>query len=189
MFKVKTVYDENDLMMLFRVNRWPKDGGRKHPILKKIGFVIGIILTVSALLYIVLGFVVEIKLLLSGADAALGSHSQSFVFPFALGVFLVIRNGDWIWKKVSWKGYQEKGTELNFCFSETNFTVLTPTSSSEMLYSGFARLYEDASCYVLMLPTNAGYVLRKSAFIEGDPEQFRDFIQQKTGKAVTYIKS
>lgn len=188
MFKVKTVYDENDLMMLFRVNRWPKDGGRKHPILKKIGFTAGIILVALMLLSGIMNFIAEIKLSLSGVHAARDSYYLGFVFWLAIGLFLVINNGDWIWKKASWKSYQEKGTELNFCFSETGFTVLLPTSSSEILYSGLARLYEDASCYVLMLPTNADYVLRKSAFIEGDPEQFRDFIQQKTGKPVTVIK-
>lgn len=187
MFRVKLVYDQEDMLALFRA-AWPRRGGRWHPILRKARLAVGVLLIAMA---VVTGFracVYELSASFSdegyGLDAFVGA---GIILTAAFGLALAAPASGWFWKRAVWKNYKEKGTELEFCFSEDGFTVTVPTCSSEFSYAGVAAIYEDAGHYVLTLPSGAGYVLRKSAFIQGDPAQFGPWLAQKTNKQLIQI--
>ena len=170
MFRARLVYDKDDLMALSRATRWPRGGERRHSILRKIGLGVGVLLTAMA------------------AAAGLRACAYEISSAFSGGGYRADTLASvWIWKKAAWKSYKEKGSELDFRFSEDGFTVTVPTCSSEFSYQGIAKLYEDADYFVLILPAGTGYVLRKSSFIEGDPAAFGPWLAEKTGKNIIQI--
>lgn len=188
MFRVKIIYDEDDLMVLFRAARWPHDGGRRHPVLRKLGLAAGILLTAMAIAAGVKACTYEISSVFSGSGYAPNAFDGlGIIFTAAIGLFLAVPNSDWFWKRAVWKNYKEKGTELNFCFCEDGFTVSVPTCSSDFSYTGIETIYESTGHFVLILPAGTGYVLRKSSFIEGDPTGFGLWLAQKTEKQLIQI--
>lgn len=188
MFRARLVYDKDDLMALSRATRWPRGGGRRHSILRKIGLGVGVLLTAMAAAAGLRACAYEISSAFSGGGYRADTlASVGIVFYAAIGLSLVLQNSEWIWKKAAWKSYKEKGSELDFRFSEDGFTVTVPTCSSEFSYQGIAKLYEDADYFVLILPAGTGYVLRKSSFIEGDPAAFGPWLAEKTGKNIIQI--
>ena len=186
-FTVKLVYNEEDLLALVHAHRWPKGQNR---VLRKAALVIGVLLTALVFAAAVRSCTSEILHSLPGAEPApeIPNLMLGIFFWGAVGLSLVTRNSDWYWKKLTWKSYQEKGSELDYRFSEDGFTVTLPTSRTEMAYSSIAGVFEDAGHYVLLLPAKNGFILRKDAFTQGTPEQFRDFIAQKTGRPVKYVR-
>ena len=186
-FAVKLVYNEDDLLALVHAHRWPKGQNR---VLRRAALIIGLLLTLLVILAAMRSCTNEILQALPGAEPAPEKPNLMLGFFFwgAVGLSLVTRNSDWYWKKMTWKSYPEKGNELDYRFSEDGFTVTLPTSRTEMAYTSIAGVFEDTGHYVLLLPAKTGYILRKDAFIQGSPEQFRDFIAQKTGRAVEFVK-
>lgn len=188
MFKVKTIYDKDDLMMLFRATRWPRDGGRRHSILRKAGLGVGVFLIAMAIAAEFRACAYEISSAFSG-----GNHrpdtwvSVGIVLIATVGLSLVFQNSEWIWKKAAWKSYREKGVELNFCFWENGFTVTVPTCSSDFSYAGIEKIYESTGHFVLILSAGTGYVLRKASFTEGDPAAFGPWLVGKTGRQMIQI--
>lgn len=187
MFRVKLVYDQEDMMALFHAT-WPRRSGRWYPILRRAGLVVGILLIAMAVAAGFRACAHELSASFSGG----GYRPDAFVrvgiiFTAALGLSLAAPNSGWFWKRAVWKNYKEKGTELEFCFSEDGFTVTVPTCSSDFSYAGIEKIYEDTGHFVLMLPSGAGYVLRKSSFTQGDPAEFGPWLAQKTEKQLIQI--
>ncbi len=185
MFKVKITYDKTDLMALFRVSRWPRGRGRWHSIFQKLGLTVGALLTALAIAAGLRACTYEISSVFSGGSYALNAFDGfSIIITAAMGLSLIFPNSDWFWRWAVWKNYKEKGTELEFCFSEDGFTVTVLTCRSDFSYDGIAKLYEDRNSYVLILPGGTGYVLRKSSFVDGDPAIFGPWLSEKTGKQI-----
>lgn len=87
-------------------------------------------------------------------------------------------------------------------------TFLWPPEATVVTASFFSERFQADEAYILhqvaypavqaVLETDAAYylfvgqehmlMLRKREFVQGDPEQFRDFIAQKTGKEVEFVK-
>ena len=83
-----------------------------------------------------------------------------------------------------------KDTAMAFSFEDDVFFVLADGVSQSFRYHALTDVWEDQSRFCLY-GSGSGkiyYVLRKDSFTQGDPEQFRDFIAQKTGKEVEFVK-
>lgn len=55
-------------------------------------------------------------------------------------------------------------------------------------YQAFIGCVYSPGWYFLFLDKKHAVILPEGAMIAGDPEHFRDFIQEKTGKPVEYVK-
>lgn len=77
---------------------------------------------------------------------------------------------------------------MEFWFEDDAFFVRADNTSSSYRYHALSDVWESGSHFYLFCSGKMQYILRKDAFTQGDPEQFREFIQQKTGKAVEYAK-
>ena len=83
--------------------------------------------------------------------------------------------------------YRLIGVPTDFTFEDDAFFILADSGSSSYRYHVISDVWEDKTIFCLF---GAGiqYILRKDAFTQGDPEQFREFIAQKTGKEVEFVK-
>lgn len=188
-FEVKMIYDADDLMALFRVQRWPLDGGKRHSFWKKAALVLGVLCLLLLALSILRVFMSELLYAFGKIE-----HKSSHYMPLGLiilgsiSIYLIIRyDGDWFWKRMCWKNYNEKGMEIKFSFREGSFEVLTPACASSIDYSAIAQVYEEKDRFLLIQQNKGAHILRKDCFIQGDPEQFRDFISRVTQKPTKYI--
>ena len=69
----------------------------------------------------------------------------------------------------------------------------TEKGSVEAPYEDFAQIIDEIyegkqAFYLRLIGTNLYMVLQKTCFTIGKPDDFRTFIQEKTGKPVEYIK-
>jgi len=64
--------------------------------------------------------------------------------------------------------------------SSSKATALVP-------YSAFERLYHYRDRYFLFVDKLHAYILPEDCFVVGDSADFRDFIEDRTGKTVEYI--
>ena len=55
-------------------------------------------------------------------------------------------------------------------------------------YGEFRDLAETEDYFVLFLHKGAGYILDKKGFLTGTPAQFGEFIKEKTGKDIPFVK-
>lgn len=54
-------------------------------------------------------------------------------------------------------------------------------------YEVLQGLYEDGEYYFLFVNPKVGYLLRKRDFTVGTAEDFRAFLEARTGKSVQYV--
>ena len=85
-----------------------------------------------------------------------------------------------------------KGTEKAVAvFDEENaetFISETEAGKTEFYYKNIVAIAETKEYFVFILSANHGQLYDKAHLSGGTPEQFRDFISEKTGKSVIYIK-
>ena len=79
--------------------------------------------------------------------------------------------------------------EVTACFGPGE-TYLHRTQMAETAwqYDQLQRICETADYFVFLLDRNHGQVYGKRGFVQGTPDEFREFIAKKTGKPVEYIK-
>ncbi len=73
-------------------------------------------------------------------------------------------------------------------FTEAEYTVTTPAISTTYHYENIRTVCETAEYFVFFLSRRHGQIYPKSGFVEGSPETFRDWISQRTGKTVVYVR-
>ena len=95
--------------------------------------------------------------------------------------FSNVRRGRGLEKSISDK-------PMRFIFEEDGFSVWEPSGASSYRYHALTAVWEDKDRHYLFLQGKMQYVLRKAAFTQGTPDDFRAFISQKTGKPVEYIQ-
>ena len=72
-------------------------------------------------------------------------------------------------------------------FSETGFATYIGDAAYACNYAAVEAVLEDEGHFFLFMPQNAGHILCKSAFTQGDPERFRTFLAERTGMEVLQI--
>ena len=75
-----------------------------------------------------------------------------------------------------------------FIFSETELTVEIPgLERSVYPYSAFLAAYERNGYFTLLIDKRHAFIIDKSGFSSGDPEQFRSFLQERLGKEIPVL--
>lgn len=73
---------------------------------------------------------------------------------------------------------------IRYSFDKHGYSTITGKQSVRSIYGILHNIYEGEGHFVLMLDRRRGFVLDKSRFLTGDPEEFRRFVEERTGKAV-----
>lgn len=81
-----------------------------------------------------------------------------------------------------------RDTEMTYRFGDDGFEIVERLGSSRSSYEAITTAAESDRAYLLMTAGNAGLLLPKSGFRQGSPEEFRSFLEEKTGKPVPYYK-
>ena len=79
-----------------------------------------------------------------------------------------------------------RGTTI---FQDETFTTTTEIGKTEFLYEKINLLAETGSYFVFVYDRSHAQVYDKSRLSGGTAEEFRKFIAEKTGKAITKIKA
>lgn len=97
---------------------------------------------------------------------------------------------------VAWNSYHTwriaKHTPANFeqrfYFAEENMAASAGGQELAHRYGDFKTVAESEDYFVLYQHPKMGYILPKSGFVKGRPEEFSKFIAEKTGKPVVSVK-
>ena len=93
------------------------------------------------------------------------------------------------WTRKVWKQHQKTGPLYNCCFTEDGVWVHDSRSDHRYDYAALEALWEDEDYFYLVLSTAQGsYILRKTAFVRGRPEDLPAYWQTQTGKAVQQVR-
>ena len=158
-------------------------GGGIRDVLTMLGRALAIILCVVFFTYTVLFAI--------GASAA-GVPNTEVIFVVMLVITAAL--------VVVVAGYRKRPDPLKVFLWPPEATVVTASFFSESFQTDEAYILHQAAYPAVqaVLETDAAYylfvgqehmlMLRKREFTQGGPEQFRDFIAQKTGRPVEYVK-
>lgn len=74
-------------------------------------------------------------------------------------------------------------------FNEEGFTLPGDgTDGQHISFSSLTRLYQSNSCFYLVIDGEKLLILPHKDFVCGLPAEFREWIKEKTGKTVEYVK-
>ena len=73
-------------------------------------------------------------------------------------------------------------------FSEGEYVCSNDAAVTQYPYENVGTVCEMRDYFVFFLGKRHGQIYPKSGFLEGTPEDFRDFIEEKTGLAIRYVK-
>lgn len=79
-------------------------------------------------------------------------------------------------------------TPMRFSFEEDIFFVWEGGKSSSYRYHTVSDLQEDREHFYLFLDGKMHFILRKDAFVQGQPKAFSAFLSEKVGKPLKYIE-
>ena len=106
------------------------------------------------------------------------------------GIFILV---SMIWQDDfnAWIGkartYQAGATAKQI-FQDDKYIIISPGVTGEWAYNTIKIFAETKDYFVFILDKNHGQIMDKSGFQKGSPDEFRDFIVNKTGLKVKYIK-
>ena len=90
-----------------------------------------------------------------------------------------------IWR--TQKSVSTQVKEILFTFREDAFTVGDEWKKTGYEYKVLQFLCENGGYYFLFVNSKVGYILRKSDFVTGSAEEFRVFLEERTGKPVAFV--
>lgn len=92
------------------------------------------------------------------------------------------------WANKNWKKLQESGRLYQCRFTEDGVWVHDSKSDHRYDYEGLEALWEDADRFYLVLSRRGGtYILNKSRFTAGAPEDLPAWWEEQTGKPAERI--
>ena len=88
-----------------------------------------------------------------------------------------------------WRRNQPKaGSLYAYSFFDDHFTIVNGSLSQSAQYDDLFEVEETKEVFGLKRDKNGTVILPKPAFTTGSPEDFRAFIQEKTGKKIKFIR-
>ena len=73
---------------------------------------------------------------------------------------------------------------IRYSFDKYGYATLTGKNKQFSTYRIIHNICSGDGYYVIMLDRRRGFVLDKSRFLSGDPEQFAPFLEECTGKSI-----
>lgn len=80
------------------------------------------------------------------------------------------------------KNGKRQAQESDVCFSEDGFLIRNRRGERNYTYQSCLQLLEGPRHFVIMLGDTRAVALDKDGFLAGDPEEFRAFLEERTGK-------
>ena len=134
------------------------------------------------------------------------------IYRFAVGVILLIEGGVLLWggQAVAWlllvggayliaaslllakvvykrtvrANEEHRGIITTIRFENDRFTVINRANGEAVPYSAVTRIGENKDSFCIISGKGNGTHMPKDCFTVGAPEEFRAFIEQKTGKKI-----
>lgn len=186
-FAVKTVYDRRDTCALVRAYAWLKTYERP---LGKLRRALAVLAGALAA-YAGARTLCSLGDMRTEIDGEPGMFLAAVVLPgvglTVLGILMVLGwRGKWLNARIAWNGYREKETRIVYTLTPEQFYERLPASGHRLEYTLITAVLEDRERFFLVMGTQA-HILKKSDFVEGDPENFRRFICEVTGKTVKFV--
>ena len=175
MFTVKTTYDLKTLTVMARALR--KTLRKGHSILTRIitsAFI-------AALLFIVVGYFL------------IGEVGENlFMLAFDVGtivmLLLIMLMEDTLNGWIAGKQMLPGGRDGETTFEADTYTTTTAAVTSTWTYGQIMAICETEEYFVFLLSKKHGQIFNKKGLQDGDWQDFRAFIMERTGKPIQNIK-
>lgn len=169
-FEVQHQLEWEDFDLFQQVVRQSKTGWKRYksPVIRGAVFLVGLLLVIKGLL--MEGY---------SGDKFFIPGGALMLYSYLWGAFISTAN------KRMFESYKEPG---NWRFQEDGIFQSNEVVSSEFRYEGIQAIFHKKERYFLRMDERRFIVLPERNFTTGDPVQFADFIQQKTGLTVQYLK-
>lgn len=91
--------------------------------------------------------------------------------------------------KQFWRAFSQKGMEMKFCFDENAMDFYCGKEHVRHKYDSLLCVLEERGNFFLCFEQGTiSCVLKKSELTGGTPDEFRRFMEEKTGNPVEYFK-
>lgn len=117
-----------------------------------------------------------------GSSLALAYSALTAVL-IAVNVFRTHING---W--VTFRSLKGRIQMVENAFDDSGMTSVNELGISRLGYASFVKLVETDRYFCLFIQQRQGFVLAKAAFERGSADDFRTFIQEKTGLTMKTVK-
>lgn len=128
--------------------------------------------------------------LLFAATLALNMYEPNDIgMPISLAALLLLLTFEdklnaWVTQKRMLPGTAHSVT----VFADDAYTVTTDTTETKYQYENITSLCETERYFIFFLGKRHGQVFDKQGFQQGDPDAFRVWLEEKTGKTFQKIK-
>jgi hypothetical protein len=182
-YKVTVTYNKADFINFAKAYQYQILPFRILSIAYKIGITLTgvslILASINSIIFLILELITK------------GKTNRPFILSILLIIFVtfvIIGSNNKLLGILSWRKFNEKGSEIKYHFYDKEFTEHTPASEHKLNYSVIKRIYEDKVAYYLFIDKSHGYIISKSGFVDCDSNQFATFISEQTGLKVNQIK-
>ena len=79
--------------------------------------------------------------------------------------------------------------EMVYTFTDANVHVVDKLEEGDIQYTGFVRLVETREQFLLFRGERQANILPKAGFVKGTQEDFKPFIQEKTGRTFERVEA
>ena len=177
-FEVSFAFTQKDFQELMRVTRRQRQGPVRTVFL--------LIAAAFGAMFLI-GLVRMLRQILVEGAQGLAVYRPILIIA-AFWVLWSVIASDRVLAMWGWKQYTNKGEVHHYRFCEDGCFYCSNVNEQRIDWSLFQELVETPYAYLLFMASGAAHIIRKSAFTQGDPEGFRDFISRAAGKPVRYVK-
>lgn len=115
------------------------------------------------------------------------------IFSATMGFFFFLYWAflDRILGMMAYKNMNKKvlGVQTTYLFDEAAMHVQSELESSAVSYTAIENVLESEHIFALYINKASAHIFSKENFTKGTPEAFRDFISEKTGQQVRFVKT
>lgn len=165
----QTTLDRQTMIILARLSRKVLGGGRSRPVRRFAWFAVGV------------------ELLLALLFLRAGMNWLTYVLMAAI-MLACILGEDTVNGTLSLRQLPPEAREINVTFKDEHFIQRTQLSETWWNYGQIKAIAENDAYFVLVMDKSHGQIYDKAGFAWGDADDFRKFIQKKTGRKVRKVK-
>ena len=161
--------DKKAMVSLARISRKTLRNGRSSPVRRFAWFAVSVELFLAALLIWV------------GLDGWLTNVLLAAI------MLACILSEDVVNGLMAYRQMLPDAREVNVTFKEDHFIHYSRAAETWWNYRQIKAIGEDQDYFALVLDKNHGQIYAKDCFTWGSPDEFREFIQRKTGKKIQKV--
>lgn len=161
--------DKKAMVALARISRKTLRNGRSSPVRRFAWFAVSVELFLAAMLIWV------------GADGWLTNVALAVI------MLACILSEDVVNGLMAYRQMLPDAREVNVTFKEDHFIHYSRAAETWWNYRQIKAIGEDQDYFALVLDKNHGQIYAKDGFTWGSPDEFREFIQRKTGKKIQKV--